>query len=230
MAGKLDTPVKHWKNPFDTGNRSGLILFLWNLTHNFMTLVIANLLFVLGSLGVVTIGPSLAALHYICGQLAAGRPPVYLWREFWQAFKENFVKGLLAELVFVAYSFVLWWALRLLEENGYVGFPLYLLLMIVTLFFLMCYSWVFPQIAMLDIPLGACFINAVSLALVRPLHALGAALISAGLVVGAFFLLPATLMVYIVLLFAVAALVKASFVWPVLERFLIKNDEEDCND
>ncbi len=227
MSKRLDTPVRQWNNPFDSGDRKGIVLFVWNLTHNFIVLVAVNLMFLLGCLGVITIGPSLAALHYVCGLLASGRPPVYLWKEFWSSCRENFVKGLLAQLVFMGYAFVLWYALRLLEVNGYVQMPLYLLLAIVTLFFLMCYAWVFPQIAMLDIPLAACFGNAVSLALVRPLRALAASVIPCGLIVVAFYLLPAALMLYIVLLFAFAALVRVSVVWPVLERFLVRKEEEE---
>lgn len=65
---------------------------LVNWAHIGCDLVLLNILWLVCSLPVVTIGASTAALHTVARKMAAGEPYT-VWSGFWQGFKENWKQG-----------------------------------------------------------------------------------------------------------------------------------------
>lgn len=72
----------------------------FRVTGRLWDLFVLNLLWVLFSQPLVTAGASTLALYTVVSRIQAGEEG-YLCRDFWQAFRKNFKKGLKAELLLV---------------------------------------------------------------------------------------------------------------------------------
>lgn len=110
-------------------------------------IVISNLLFILCSIPVITIGPALTALYHCTLRSVKGNNNGTA-KTFLRAFKENFVQSLLVWLAFLAAAFVLITNIRFLQTNSsgagqyllYISFGIAGLLVIAALY-------IFPVIA-----------------------------------------------------------------------------------
>ncbi len=78
-------------------------------------IVIANLLFILCSIPIITIGSSLTALYHCCLRSVKGNNPGTV-KTFFRAFKENFVQSLIVWLMFLAAAVILFLNIRFLNS------------------------------------------------------------------------------------------------------------------
>ena len=88
-------------NPFlGKSGTGGLARYVEGFFMNIGALLVANLLFVLCSLPLITLGPCLIALARVCCQACRGEA-VYPVKDFFKAFKQNFKAGLLLSVTLV---------------------------------------------------------------------------------------------------------------------------------
>ncbi len=132
-------------------------LFLMNLlnennpVHIFFNklgdIIIANLLFLLCCIPIITIGPSLTALYHCMLRSVKGNNNGTT-KTFFRAFKQNFIQSLIIWLLLLASGFVLFTNMRFLQNNitsmGRIFF--YLSLGISGLFIILA-LYIFPVIA-----------------------------------------------------------------------------------
>lgn len=119
-----------------------------HLFFNFLgDIIIANLLFLLCSVPLITIGPSLTALYHCMLRTVKGNNNGTV-RTFFRAFKENFRQSLIAWLSFVAAALILFLNLRFLnsQDSSAAGLLFLLSLSIVALLVLL-FLYTFPVIA-----------------------------------------------------------------------------------
>lgn len=69
--------------------------------------MILNILVLVSSIPIITIGPSLTAMYYVALKEVRGEEG-YLWRDYWKSFKQNFKQGFIIELIVAAMSAVLY--------------------------------------------------------------------------------------------------------------------------
>ncbi|MCI6005705.1 MAG: DUF624 domain-containing protein [Blautia sp.] len=153
-----------------------------NIVHIFLNkigdIVIANLLFILCSIPLVTIGPSLTALYHCMLRTVKDNNNGTI-KTFFRAFKENFVQSLIVWLLIAAAGFVLITnMLFLIGNNGaasqillYGSCAILVLLIIFTLY-------IFPVIAAFANTLRALSRNAFLLAFIHFPTTLAMAVIS----------------------------------------------------
>lgn len=88
-------------NPFlGKSGTGGLAQYVEGFFMNIGALLAANLLFVLCSLPLITLGPCLIALARICCQACRGEG-IHPVKDFFKAFKQNFKAGLLLSITLV---------------------------------------------------------------------------------------------------------------------------------
>lgn len=109
-------------------------------------IIILNLMFVVTSLPVITIGTSLSALYGVAMKIVRGGPSV--WKEYWKAWKRNFKTATICWLIMVMVGALLLLDFRLagvFKGNAYtaVRFVLAMALGIWVLIF----QYLFPYIA-----------------------------------------------------------------------------------
>ncbi|MGN0308274.1 MAG: YesL family protein [Lachnospiraceae bacterium] len=125
------------------GLDSPFVLFLNDLTD----IVILNVICIICCLPVITIGPSLTALHYVTMRMARDEGG-YAVKDFFRAFKQNFVQSTLIWLIFLLISFFFYLDFRIFNSQ-LVEIPRVLELMIYVLYGFVCLTamYVFPLIS-----------------------------------------------------------------------------------
>ncbi len=104
--GLFNGYLKEGKGVSKNSSVTGIYGFFGKFKDKFWSLLGLNLLFLLFCIPVITIGPSFAAMNKICRYYVQGKN-VYLFEDFWQAFKENFKQGLIVGILNGLIAFVL---------------------------------------------------------------------------------------------------------------------------
>ena len=158
-------------------------------------LLLVNLLFVVCSLPVVTIGASATAMYYVLGRIR--RQEGMVTKDFFRSFRENFRQATLYWGVLLLVALALYWNFRLI--SGWTG-TLYSVMMVslilVSWFAVSWGSLVFPLLSRFDSTSAVTARNAGILVLAVPLRTLAAAAINS---------LPVALAVFLPGVFALAA-------------------------
>lgn len=124
-----------------------------------------NLIFILFSLPVVTIGASMTALYSVCLKLTNKEEP-HLWQAYVHAFKTNFKKATIAWLILIAAFIVLWGDNMLINtiEGGLASF--YTIVSVIEIVVLaLIIPFLFPLIAKFDNTIGNYFKNSILMAI-----------------------------------------------------------------
>lgn len=153
-------------------------------------LVVANLLFLLFSLPVVTIGASLTALQTVVTDLA--RDQEYIVRKrFWQAFRQNFKQSTLLWLVFLAAGLVLAGSYAAASTLG-TGFARFYAVVLgaLGLVLLLVFQFAFPLQSRRPAPVRQTLKTAFLLAVIRLPYAAGMLVVTVAAVYLSFFLNP----------------------------------------
>lgn len=110
-------------------------------------IILANLLFLLCSIPLVTIGPSLTALYHCMLRIVKGNDNGTI-KTFFRAFRQNFVQSLTAWLAIVAVGFILFLDTRFLVQNASeAGKIFYYLSGLVLALLVIIALYIFPVIA-----------------------------------------------------------------------------------
>lgn len=158
-------------------------------------LLLVNLLFVVCSLPIVTIGASATAMYYVLGRIR--RQEGTVTKDFFRSFRENFRQATLYWGVLMLVALALYWNFRLISGwTGTLYSVMMVLLILVSWFAVSWGSVVFPLLSRFDNTPMATARNAGVLVFAVPLRTLAAAAINA---------LPVALAVFLPGVFALAA-------------------------
>jgi len=158
-------------------------------------LLLVNLLFVVCSLPVVTIGASATAMYYVLGRIR--RQEGTVTKDFFRSFRENFRQATLYWGALLLVALALYWNFRLISGwTGTLYSVMMVLLILVSWFAVSWGSLVFPLLSRFDSTSAVTARNAGILVLAVPLRTLAAAAINA---------LPVALAVFLPGVFALAA-------------------------
>ena len=125
--------------------------FLWSTISKIIDLVVLSLVWVLCSLPLVTIGAASAALYYsIVKCVRRGRS--HAVREFFHAFKDALGKGIIAELIWAAFAFMMLvsdvpLALTFLDTGKIQDTALFILFVVKLLLLLSVACWFVPLLS-----------------------------------------------------------------------------------
>lgn len=158
-------------------------------------LLLVNLLFVVCSLPVVTIGASATAMYYVLGRIR--RQEGTVTKDFFRSFRENFRQATLYWGALLLVALALYWNFRLISGwTGTLYSVMMVLLILVSWFAVSWGSLVFPLLSRFDNTSAVTARNAGILVLAVPLRTLAAAAINS---------LPVALAVFLPGVFALAA-------------------------
>lgn len=139
----------------------------WRTMNIVADIFILNILFVIFSLPIITIGPSLTAMYTITLKMVKNEES-YIIRGFWDAFKSNFKQ-----------STIIW--LIMLVSGAFIGFDIYLaysgdspfvniifyIFLAIAVIYIMIFSFIFPLESKFDNPIGNSFKNALLMGIVH---------------------------------------------------------------
>ena len=131
-------------NVFDPNGK--MMELLWKPIH----IMFLNLLWVLFSLPVVTIGASTTALYCVMLKMKNGLEG-HLFREFWDAFRQNFRQSTIMWLLFIVTAFVFMTDISFfLNMGGFMGTFFAMVFFGLGVVLLMMGAYVFPMQATFD--------------------------------------------------------------------------------
>ena len=212
--------------PKDAPAKKGLELFWDILFREFFELVKLNLLFCAFCLPIVTIPATCAAMSKITVTMVRDRNH-FLWTDFWAEFKTDFKKSMCAgTLVFLGIGagvFGVWFYSKMLASSPLFYLPLALSCLIVLVLTVMGF-YVFPMIALVDLPLKKVIQNAFLLTFVCLHYNLLALVITAGLTLLALSLLPVTLLLFPFLWFALMNLITTFCAYYGIRKYVIAEE------
>lgn len=213
--------------PKDAPSKKGLALFWDILFREFFELVKLNLLFCAFCVPVITIPAACTAMSKITVTMVRDRNH-FLWADFWAEFKADFKKstgaGALVFLGIGAGVFGAWFYSKMLTASPFFYLPLALSCLIVLVLTVMGF-YVFPMIALVDLPLQKIIRNAFLLTFVCLHYNLLALVITAGLTLFAAALLPVTLLLFPFLWFALMNFITTFCAYYGIRKYVISEKE-----
>ena len=194
-------------------------------------MLILNLLFIVCSLPVFTVGAALSALNYVCLKMKDGEEG-YIWKSFFRSFKENFKQGTGMGLIMLALGLVLAAEYRMLGqmEGGQASAMRALIFMAAVLWY-MILVWAFALQSRFYNPVRATFRNAILLTFGKAPRSIAMTLILAAellLAVKASTVVFSYLILWVVMFgFSVQTLINTQFTYPVIRSMKPPEEEEE---
>ena len=142
---------------------SPFMIFLSNLTD----VVILNVLCLICSIPIITIGPSVTAMHYITLKMAR-EEEILVGRYFFRAFKENLKKSIMVWLGFLIITAVFFLDYRILKVVGLAENKVFLMIIgAIYLFVCIATMYVFPLLARFENSLGQTIKNSIFMSILH---------------------------------------------------------------
>lgn len=194
--------------------------------EEFNSLLFMNLIVAALCIPVVTIGPALLALTGTLVKIVDDRCELNRLKEFWSLFKSKFWLGVLYELLFAGYAFVLLWSQSLaLQLQDGQEFVLILTLIMTVLAAAVSVS-VMAILASVKAPFGQSLWNGVLMALGRFPRALLSALCVYGMIYIGILLYPISIVPIVIIMISVTAVLSLACIWPALDELVLSEAEE----
>ena len=142
---------------------SPFMIFLSNLTD----VVILNVLCLVCCIPVITIGPSMTAMHYVTLKMAR-EEEISVMKFFFKAFKENFKQAALTWLGFIVITVIFFIDYRILKTMGLENNKVFLMIIAaIYLFVCLTIMYAFPLMARFVNPLGQTLKNALYMSILH---------------------------------------------------------------
>ena len=154
----------------ELAQKKRIVVFFEIYSRKFWNIIKVNLLFLLFSLPIITIGPAMAGMTYVLRNYAR-EEHAFVFQDFFDAFKSNFKQSFAAGILGMILGGISVYALFFYYYNLSLGGIYYLffgaaLFFCLTIFF--AYRYVYLMIVTLDLKLKYIFKNAFIFALVAP--------------------------------------------------------------
>ena len=194
--------------------------------EEFNNLLFMNLLTAALCLPVVTIGPALLALNGTLVKIVDDRCRLNRVQEFFSLFKSKFWHGVVFELLFAGYAFILLWSQSLALHLGDYSDFLLILTLIMTILAAIVSVCVFFILASVRMSFTQALWNGFLLALGRFPRAALSALCVYGMLYLGLMLYPVSVLLAAVIMISVTAVLSLACIWPALDELVLSVCEE----
>ena len=212
----------------DEPPKKGVALFFSILWRELSALLQVNLLFLLFSLPIVTMPAAYTAMTRVSLRMVRDES-YFLWQDFWATFraewKRSMAAGLLVTVGMVASSFSVAFYLRMTPTNAFFYLPVGLALGVLVLLMLIS-IYLYPMLALVDLPLKSVFQNAFLLSFLCLKNNLLALLCNGliGFVLLLFF--PVSIFFWFCGYFALVNLIATFFAYGGIQKYVLKLEGE----
>lgn len=203
---------------------------VWRFIGKFWDLIVLNVLFVICSLPIFTIGASTTAVYYVTLKLVRDEEG-YTIKSFFKSFKENFKQSTIIWILLMVCGCILFmdffFFIRIPSDNATFR--------MVMLAIFGGFTIVWGAISMYVFPLQSRFYNSVKRTLFNAffmsirhfLQTIGMAAIDVGLVFLAVFVIPQLGILFILFGFPLVAFINSFFFNHVFQKYMPKEEEDD---
>lgn len=213
----------------DAPKKQGLALFCEIFLREAWSLIELNLIFVLFSLPVVTIGPALGAMTTVTMRMVRDKNS-YVWKDFVAAFRQQFKRFFLAGLLglVLAAMVVVTLFLYLPQLSGGAAYVIpFAVAVLVCVVGGLTWIYLFPMAAVTDLPLGTVLKNSFLLGLGCLRHSVPALVVCTILVGPTVLFFPQSVPVALFISFSLANFVASFAAWSDIRRYVAEPAEEN---
>lgn len=212
--------------------KKGLALFFDIYIRAFWELIKLNLIFLLFSIPIVTIGPAYAAMSKVTMLMIRERP-FFVFSDFWAAFKAEFKQSFITGLLTAVLSIMMFVGMRFYlaaAAQNQMMYALWFLLVAISFILAMACIYVYPLIVTVSLPLKAIYKNAMLLSIVCLKHSLPALLVIIIIGGGSFLFFPFSIPIILLLLFSHISFISGFTAWPGIKKYVAGEDisEQDA--
>lgn len=201
---------------------------VWRFIGKFGDLIILNVLWLVCSLPIFTIGASTTAVYYVTLKLARDDDG-YTIRSFFKSFKENFKQSTIIWLILLLAGAILgvdlYFFARLFNGSSTVKTVMLTVFLAMALIYAAVAMYIFPLQSRFYNPLKRTFFNAFFMSIRHLFRTIGMIVIDGVLVAAGFvFMIPPVLMIFMLFGFPLLAFINSYILSPVFNIYMPKKE------
>lgn len=215
--------------PKDAPQKKGVELFFDILGREFWSLFTLNFIYILACIPIITIGPATAALSRVTVTMVRDCN-VYVWRDFWDAFRKNIKQGIIFGIpstLFVIAAVVIDFNLLLSVAAGGESVFTIALIFLWTFLGTALGCYIFPMVSYVDLPSLPLLKNSMLLLVLGKWRTLFAALVSIGCASLVVLYYPISMLVTLLGIFGFLSFFTSFMVWPVIQKYVVDGWKPD---
>lgn len=202
---------------------------VWRFIGKFGDLILLNILWLIFSIPIFTIGASTTAVYYVTLKLARDDDG-YTIKSFFKSFKENFKQATAIWLVLLAIGAILgvdlYFFARLYTGSGTLKTVMLTVFLAMTIVYAAVFMYIFPLQSRFYNTVKKTFFNAFFMSLRHLFRTIGMIVINAALIATGFiFVIPPVLMIFMLFGFPLLAFINSYILSPVFEQYMPKKEE-----
>lgn len=208
----------------DEPQKEGLSLFFELFITRFWDMLKLNVLFILYSIPIVTIGPAFGAITSVTIAMIQ-RKHVYIFSDFHKAFKSNWKQSLICGLInlialFLLYSSIFFY-FNLTQNNPLIYVVLFFTIVITTLF---CFAilYMYPLITTVSLSIKDIYKNSILLGIICLKNTLLAAFACSIVLAINILFFPLSLLLCFFLTFSFLSFIVSFAAWSGIKKYVIK--------
>lgn len=204
---------------------------VWRFIGKFGDLILLNILWLIFSIPIFTIGASTTAVYYVTLKLARDDDG-YTIKSFFKSFKENFKQATAIWLVLLAIGAILgvdlYFFARLYTGTGTLKTVMLTVFLAMSIVYVAVFMYIFPLQSRFYNTVKKTFFNAFFMSLRHLFRTIGMIVINAALIVTGFiFVIPPVLMIFMLFGFPLLAFINSYILSPVFEQYIPKTEVPD---
>ncbi len=204
---------------------------VWRFIGKFGDLIILNILWLICSIPIFTMGASTTAVYYVTLKLARDDDG-YTIRSFFKSFKENFKQSTVIWLILLAVGVILgidvYFFTRLFTGSGSFRTVMLTVFLAMVLVYGAVFTYIFPLQARFFNSVKRTFFNAFFMSLRHLFRTIGMIAIDGVLIAAAFvFMVPPMLMIFMLFGFPLLAFINSYILTPVFNLYMPKEEEKN---
>ncbi|MTK07785.1 MAG: YesL family protein [Hungatella sp.] len=204
---------------------------VWRFIGKFGDLIILNVLWLVCSLPIFTIGASTTAVYYVTLKLARDDDG-YTIRSFFKSFKENFKQSTIIWLILLLAGAILgvdlYFFARLFNGSSTVKTVMLTVFLAMALIYAAVAMYIFPLQSRFYNPLKRTFFNAFFMSIRHLFRTIGMIVIDGVLIAAGFvFMIPPVLMIFMLFGFPLLAFINSYILSPVFNIYMPKEERAE---
>lgn len=204
---------------------------VWRFIGKFGDLIILNILWLVCSIPVFTIGASTTAVYYVTLKLARDDDG-YTIRSFFKSFKENFKQSTIIWLILlfagVVLGFDMYFFARLFTGSSTMKTVMLVVFLAMMIIYVAIFVYIFPIQSRFYNTVKRTFFNAFFMSLRHLFRTIGMIAIDGVLLAAGFvFMIPPVLMVFMLFGFPLLAFINSYMLTPVFKLYMPKEERDD---
>ncbi|WP_077609848.1 YesL family protein [Clostridium sp. Marseille-P2415] len=204
---------------------------VWRFIGKFGDLIILNILWLVCSIPVFTIGASTTAVYYVTLKLARDDDG-YTIRSFFKSFKENFKQSTIIWLILLAAGIVLgvdmYFFTRLFTGGQTFRTVMLTVFLAMIIVYAAVFTYIFPLQARFFNTVKRTFFNAFFMSIRHLFRTIGMIVIDGVLVAAGFvFVIPPMLMIFMLFGFPLLAFINSYILTPVFQIYMPKEEQKE---